>query len=113
MVEDLPAPFGPRNPNASVRGTCRSMPLTASTDPPPFTGNDLVRPDALIIRSAARTGAGAALPAAPPSERPVGEAVVTVREVTGGARQRSVFSSPAARLDDRDGDGPLSIDSDW
>ena len=33
MVEDLPAPFGPRKPNTSPRATSTSMPRTASTAP--------------------------------------------------------------------------------
>ncbi len=41
MVLDLPAPFGPRNPNASPRRTSTSMPRTASKLP-----NDLRRPEA-------------------------------------------------------------------
>ena len=39
MVEDLPAPFGPRNPNASPRAMPKSMPATAVKSP-----NRLVRP---------------------------------------------------------------------
>ena len=39
IVEDLPAPLGPRKPNASPRRTSRSMPFTASKSP-----NDLRRP---------------------------------------------------------------------
>ena len=44
MVLDLPAPLGPRNPNASPRRTSTSMPLTASKSP-----NDLRSPRAEII----------------------------------------------------------------
>ena len=33
-VVDLPAPFGPRNPNTSPAATSRSTPRTASTVPP-------------------------------------------------------------------------------
>ena len=33
IVLDLPAPLGPRNPNASPRCTSTSMPLTASNSP--------------------------------------------------------------------------------
>ena len=33
IVDDLPAPLGPRNPNASPGGTSRSMPRTASKSP--------------------------------------------------------------------------------
>ena len=33
-VVDLPAPFGPRNPNTCPSSTCRSTPRTASTAPP-------------------------------------------------------------------------------
>ena len=33
MVVDLPAPFGPRNPNVSPAATSKSMPRTASTSP--------------------------------------------------------------------------------
>ncbi len=39
MVEDLPAPLGPRKPNASPRGILKSMPSTAVKSP-----NRLVRP---------------------------------------------------------------------
>lgn len=46
IVDDLPAPLGPRNPNASPRRTSRSMPFTASKSP-----NDLRRPVAEIIVS--------------------------------------------------------------
>jgi len=35
IVEDLPAPFGPRKPNDSPGRTSTSMPLTASTVSPP------------------------------------------------------------------------------
>ena len=48
MVLDLPAPFGPRNPNASPRRTSTSIPLTASKSP-----NDLRSPRAEIIGAAA------------------------------------------------------------
>ena len=41
IVEDLPAPFGPRNPNASPRYRSKSMPSTAVNPP-----NLLVRPRA-------------------------------------------------------------------
>src|ERR1051325_4957966 len=33
MVVDFPAPFGPRKPNVSPRGTSKSMPATASISP--------------------------------------------------------------------------------
>src|SRR5687768_9440235 len=49
IVEDLPAPLGPRKPNASPRRTSTSMPLTASKSP-----NDLWRPTAEIIDSVTR-----------------------------------------------------------
>ena len=48
MVLDLPAPFGPRNPNDSPRCTSTSIPLTASNSP-----NDLRSPRAEIIGAAA------------------------------------------------------------
>ena len=48
IVEDLPAPLGPRKPNASPRRTSTSMPRTASKSP-----NDLRSPRAEIIRSSA------------------------------------------------------------
>ena len=38
IVDVLPAPFGPRNPNASPGSTAKSMPSTATNDP-----NRLVR----------------------------------------------------------------------
>ncbi len=41
IVEDLPAPFGPRNPNASPRYRSKSIPSTAVKLP-----NLLVRPRA-------------------------------------------------------------------
>src|ERR1044072_5211958 len=37
IVEDLPAPFGPRKPNASPRRTSTSMPLTAVNSPKRLT----------------------------------------------------------------------------
>src|SRR5436190_16387163 len=37
IVELLPAPFGPRNPNASPRCTSKSMPSTATSSPNFFT----------------------------------------------------------------------------
>ena len=46
MVEDLPAPLGPRKPNASPRRTSTSMPLTASNSP-----KDLRRSRAEIMDS--------------------------------------------------------------
>src|SRR3954447_12409594 len=68
MVDDLPAPFGPRNPNASPRETSRSMPRTASKSPnflassraftncpPPPTGGrgrGKPRPDRMVSPSA-------------------------------------------------------------
>src|SRR5882757_10562140 len=69
IAEDLPAPFGPRNPNTSPRHTSRSMPRTASTAP-----KRLARPRAWI--SASDTGATLAGPtdrnkATYPSPRPV------------------------------------------
>src|SRR3954447_10584797 len=51
IVEDLPAPLGPRKPNASPRRTSMSMPLTASTGSPDRAGNDLRSPRARIITS--------------------------------------------------------------
>src|SRR4051812_7594604 len=36
IVDDLPAPFGPRNPKASPRHTSRSIPRTASKSPYDF-----------------------------------------------------------------------------
>src|SRR3954447_23157807 len=51
IVEDLPAPLGPRKPNASPRRTSMSMPLTASTRSPDRAGNDLRSPRARIITS--------------------------------------------------------------
>ena len=36
MVEDFPAPFGPRNPKASPFHTSRSIPATASKSPYDF-----------------------------------------------------------------------------
>jgi hypothetical protein len=33
MVEDLPAPFGPRKPNASPRASAKSTPSTARHSP--------------------------------------------------------------------------------
>src|SRR5215210_8108719 len=44
MVELLPAPFGPRKPNASPRWTSRSIPSTATRSP-----KRLTRPRAWII----------------------------------------------------------------
>ena len=51
MVEDLPAPLGPRKPNASPRGILKSMPSTAVKFP-----NRLVRPLAFTRTSAAAAG---------------------------------------------------------
>src|SRR5215213_826801 len=51
MVEDLPAPLGPRKPNASPRRTSMSMPLTASTVSPSRPLNDLRTSRAEIIAS--------------------------------------------------------------
>src|SRR5690349_11319240 len=51
IVEDLPAPLGPRKPNASPRRTSTSMPRTASTTVPSRDVNDLRSPDASIITS--------------------------------------------------------------
>ena len=51
IVEDLPAPLGPRKPNDSPRRTSMSMPLTASNVP-----KDLRRPVARIIDSEAAGG---------------------------------------------------------
>ena len=51
IVDDLPAPLGPRKPNASPRRTSRSMPLTASTISPDFELKDLRRSRARIIAS--------------------------------------------------------------
>ena len=53
IVEDLPAPLGPRKPKASPRLTATSMPRTASKSP-----NDLRSPRAEIIRSSPVTGSG-------------------------------------------------------
>src|SRR5262245_51157802 len=44
IVDDLPAPFGPRKPNDSPGRTSRSLPLTASKEP-----YDLRSPTARII----------------------------------------------------------------
>ena len=49
MVEDLPAPLGPRKPNASPLRTDTSMPRTASTVSPDRDVNDFCSPDASII----------------------------------------------------------------
>jgi hypothetical protein len=37
IVVDLPAPFGPRNPNVSPACTSKSTPRTASTSPNRFS----------------------------------------------------------------------------
>src|SRR4051812_31542432 len=50
IVEDLPAPLGPRKPNDSPRRTSTSMPFTASTIAS-LVPNDLRSPTALIIES--------------------------------------------------------------
>src|SRR5262245_49804002 len=55
IVEDLPAPLGPRKPNASPRWTSMSMPLTASTTPPDRDSKDLRSPRARIIASLGST----------------------------------------------------------
>ncbi len=52
IVLDLPAPLGPRNPNASPRCTSTSIPLTASNSAP-GKPNVLRRPRAEIIGAAA------------------------------------------------------------
>src|SRR4051794_23244777 len=52
IVEDFPAPLGPRNPKDSPRLTSTLMPFTASTVPCLLT-NDLRRSTARIIGSAA------------------------------------------------------------
>src|SRR3954453_13050205 len=49
IVEDFPAPFGPRKPKASPRRTSMSMPWTASTVSPPGAWNDLRRSRARIM----------------------------------------------------------------
>ena len=58
IVDDLPAPFGPRNPNDSPRATSRSMPATASTSGPAFTGKLLRRSRATIIGPAGASAGG-------------------------------------------------------
>ena len=67
IVEDLPAPLGPRKPKASPRRTSTSMPLTASKSP-----SDLRSPRARIIASVATsTGTYTALgdcQSAPPTD---------------------------------------------
>ena len=50
MVEDLPAPLGPRKPNASPLRTSTSIPFTASKSP-----NDLRRSRARIMGSMSAT----------------------------------------------------------
>ena len=52
IVELLPAPFGPRKPNASPRLTSKSMPSTATSSP-----NRLTSPRAWIIAPFSLTGA--------------------------------------------------------
>src|SRR4051794_16611230 len=54
IVEDLPAPLGPRKPKYSPLRTSTSMPRTASTVLPPAT-KDLRSPDAEIIGSLTRS----------------------------------------------------------
>ena len=55
IVEDLPAPFGPRKPNASPRPNSKSMPSTAQNGGVPFrAGYVFVRPRA-STRSASDT----------------------------------------------------------
>ena len=54
MVVDLPAPFGPRNPNTSPRVTVRLRSSTATTWP-----NRLVKPSMRMAKSDA-VGAGTA-----------------------------------------------------
>jgi len=58
----LPAPFGPRNPNAHPRGTCRSMDWSAARSP-----KRLPRPWVSIANSV--MGRSCAVPAAPASAR--------------------------------------------
>ena len=61
IVEVLPAPFGPRNPNASPGSTCKSIPATATKSP-----NRLVSPRPSISGPAAFA---ATLPSAEPGVR--------------------------------------------
>ena len=53
IVDVLPAPFGPRNPNASPRSTSKSTPSTAVNSP-----NFLVSPRAWISGSLGVLGMG-------------------------------------------------------
>ncbi len=57
MVEDLPAPLGPRNPNASPRRTSTSIPSTATKSP-----NRLVSPRARSSTSPSGPSVGAWAP---------------------------------------------------
>src|SRR5438105_8107943 len=57
IVEDLPAPFGPRKPNASPRYRSKSMPSTAVKPP-----NRLVRPRARTSTSLEPSGTRSTLP---------------------------------------------------
>src|SRR5215472_13057369 len=71
IVEDLPAPFGPRKPNASPRRSSKSMPSTAVNCP-----NRFVRPVARMSTSG--LGTGVTLPNGSVSSEPItGQAGVT------------------------------------
>src|SRR4051812_38628207 len=65
MVEDFPAPFGPRKPKDSPLATSMSMPATASTSAPFFTGKLLRRPLATIIGGCGPIDGGWGSPADP------------------------------------------------
>ena len=75
MVELLPAPFGPRKPNASPGAISKSMPSTAVNDP-----KRLVRPRAVMSGSSAGT-ADANLPGQPARGAPLGSAPMVSRYV--------------------------------
>src|SRR6187551_2950831 len=71
MVLDLPAPLGPRNPNASPGRTSTSMPRTASTTSPVFAPKDLRRSTARIIDSGAAVVTGIDPSPGHPQDHPV------------------------------------------
>ena len=87
IVDDLPAPLGPRNPNDSPRATVRSMPLTAATSLPPLTGKTFCRSFATIIAAASRRAGPSAALSGRPVPGPGAFGDVTPPDATLAVRQ--------------------------
>src|ERR1700744_6142877 len=85
MVEDFPAPFGPRKPNASPRKRSKSIPSTAVKLP-----NRFVRPRARTSTSGTRRR----IPGSPVNSEPFYGVVFSGKRVAAGTVEQDHVGGP-------------------